>query len=185
VVSGCRKATGERLPRFCFPNDPEVNYLIVQFLNFLRERNVTMERVGWELENGVRSWSSLMSMAQEAVSSLGYVPVSTFGKDWVGWYFQEKDVQGRRLGQSLFYLGAYWDKPKILVFQTEGVIVPSNFFDIAKCGKMMGPTKWSNELDLDSEEIHFFAKSESSQLQTVLKFLGSCLDLTKQYKAAA
>jgi hypothetical protein len=64
-------------------------YLIDQFLLFLRERWVVMEKVSWEIINGAKSIYNLTRIIQKACQELGVkcnwpVPSSDYTSQWIG-----------------------------------------------------------------------------------------------------
>jgi hypothetical protein len=152
-----------------FVNHDENLYLIKQFVDFLRLRNITMERVSWELKNGITALMHLRTMLQEAIRAIGYVVTSSKSPLNLGHYISDNKPKGTK--KNLAYVGVTLENPTILQFETWDY-VPKNAPEIIGFGKLKSnELKWVNELDLESESVHFFALSQVNQLQTIEKFL--------------
>jgi hypothetical protein len=54
------------------PVNQTSSFLISQFVNFLGKRGIGMDKVSWELSNGIRSFQSLLTMISEALTELKY-----------------------------------------------------------------------------------------------------------------
>jgi putative methionine-R-sulfoxide reductase with GAF domain len=135
-------------------------YIINQFNNFLKNRVIAMEAVSWELVAGLRSFKSLIDMIQEALAGNNIqIHQRSAGWNWHGYYLEKAKL----------FVGVYFDKPNMVVFDTE-VTSKINDAESLKFGRLDGD-RWYNELDLESEEIHFFARSKASQIQCLEKFI--------------
>lgn len=145
-------------------------FLLEQLLGFFVARNITMERVGPELMSGVRAFRSLIAMVSEALSARHVTMADTFGRQWAGYYFDQKAQE--------FFLGAYYDRPHVLVFETYKFPVVPDAAEKLGFGKM-GPGRWENELDLQSEDVRFFALNQQEQFQKVEKFLSDSIEAAR------
>jgi hypothetical protein len=146
------------------------NFLVDQLIGFFVARNITMERVGPELVSGVRAFRSLIAMVSEALSARHLTTADTFGRKWAGYYFDQKKQE--------FFLGAYYDRPHVLVFETYKFPVIPDAAEKLGFGKM-GPGRWENELDLNSEEVGFFDSNQQHQFQMVEQFLADSIEATR------
>ncbi|SFJ70759.1 hypothetical protein [Planctomicrobium piriforme] len=150
-----------------------------QFVDFLKSRGMVMEQVSWELMSGVRSMISLLEMLKEAALAAKVRPIPSIGKEWNGYYLAvPADMHGT---EYPYFFGYVFDRPNLIQFSTEKVGVIPTAVDVAGCGKLQSysssPTKqrWTIDLILDSEEVHFFALSRSRQLQVLEEFLNTAL----------
>jgi hypothetical protein len=150
---------------------PASIYLVEQFLGFLQGRNMTMEQVSWEFIRGVQSLRSLLEMLNEALTSAKVSPFKyTMAWDWIGYLI------GR---PKQYFIGIRFDRPHMLIFNTVHGI-DENINEQFDLGRITATGNWINELDLTSEEVHFFALSKASQLQRIERFLIESLDVIKQ-----
>jgi hypothetical protein len=172
--------------------DPISLFLIQQFLAFLRERRMAMERVGWELVRGVQSLMNLVSMLEEATQSSNQIEKTKVqaGAGWNGFYLT--------LNATQYWLGAYYSKPYVLVFEAYNVAkdpaqkagvgrlldkgAPDDFGRFEKQSKTF---KWVNELDLQSEHVHFFALSSENQQKIVEEFVTNSISAVMRFSPIA
>ena len=168
------------IPDFCFRwhnlidwltnlklNDNISNFFCKQFIEFLTMRGIAMGKVGWELVEGVKHAQALIDMIYEALIAKGITVRSSAAWNWKGFYIEEKK----------FFIGMYYSHPNMFRFNTEIVlsIVPDN----VTLGIIEGG-RWQNDLDLTSEEVHFFARSKASQIQRLERFIEESLNYGKQ-----
>lgn len=152
---------GEWLEELQF--DSEVTkFLVEQFLGFLYERGMKMEKVTWQLVEGQRSLRSLLAMVEEAISATNLsIHQRTAGWDWIGYYLEGKKA----------FIGFYFDEPNLLCFEAyvgrplDGMEI--DFGEVADNG-----TQWDAFLDLAAErEPFFFAQNKANQYKIVEEFL--------------
>jgi hypothetical protein len=145
------------------------SYLIRQFTEFLKARRMGVEKISWQLIGGVRSLVYLMQMLREAVENLnGKIARSSGWKEGCGHEFT--------IGGSHYWAGLYYSEPEKLKFsawpvnkQLAAEIGHGLIEEYVEKGKKMHV--WRNQLNLDSEEVHFFARSKSSQIQCIEQFV--------------
>lgn len=146
-------------------------YLVEQFVGFLRTRNMVMGEVTWELPGGVRALRALADMLYEAATACG-VRARIWGN---------RGCMGVYLEGQLYWVGVDFDRPEILTFETWNAAVDRESAERLGAGKIYEWTNepgfgWRRELNLETEEVHFFARSKASQLQLLENFLRECLD---------
>jgi hypothetical protein len=156
--------------------DPINVFLVEQFIGFLQSRNITMEKVGWDLPGGVKSLRSLALMLGEAIAAVKFAKEKSVAWDYVGFSVLEKDkLSGKPI--KPFFLGIYYEHPEVIVFETNQASVGDDAIERVGFGKLVidrdkqSGKKWVNELLLDSEDVHFFALSRERQMQRVEEFL--------------
>lgn len=122
------------------------SYLVNQFLDFLIEKEMSMEKVGWEYMEGVPAFVNLINMLGTAIAeALPEEKVKrTAGWNWMGYYVGE--------GSDL-WIGVWYRNPLILTFENNGGNNPT----------------FSRKLSLP--EIHFFSLSSGEQLESIIKFV--------------
>jgi hypothetical protein len=159
---------------------PVSSYLVNQFLEFLRERNMVIEQVTWEMPSGLRALRSFTSMLSEAAAAAG---IEAQPKGW-------SDYGGIKIGRNMkkpdYYAGVYFDRPEILVFETGWrKVSPQNAAELGIEGVYEWTTGgaghgWRRELNLQSEETAFFVRSKARQMQLLEEFLRDCLATVKK-----
>ena len=162
-------------------NDHITHYLIEQFVEFLKERGMTTEIVGWELGRGIRAWLSLQQMIYQALSRRDRengkavrVPKTSVEADWGGYY---TNSQWPRV-----LIGIHWKAPGILRCDTNRLRVenaPNDFGEKISDKFSPGGQKWTAALDLESEDVHFFARSLAGQKAVIEEFVDKCVKATE------
>jgi hypothetical protein len=167
----------EERSRYAF--EPVSAYLVDQFLGFLGARNMTIEQVTWEMSGGIRALRALSSMLSETASDLGHSPQLHGDRDYMGVY----------LDRRAYWLGIKYDNPTVLEFSTHRRKVDPQVAErlgiegIVERDDKQGHA-WIRSLNLEAEEIHFFARSKVSQRQFLEKFLRDCLETVKEIEIA-
>jgi hypothetical protein len=150
-------------------SEPVSRILLQQFLEFLKERGMAMERVGWELGRGVQALLNLTSLLDEAISSSkGLAKRERLGGTGTnGFQFV---VNGRKC-----WSGVYYSSPQVLVFEAYDLPKEATQSAVAGSGRFEKQSKdafkWIGKLDLESEEVHFFALSSENQQKRLEEFV--------------
>ena len=152
-------------------------FLTNQFVDFLKMRNIAMEKAGPELAAGVKSLRNILKMLEEAIdaktdNAKGYYK---FKPEW--------DHIGFDLDNKTFWIGIHYEEPSTLCCETlEGFSVKKDAEKKAGYGAVKSDDNglyWSHELKLDST---LFGLSKNEQMKCLEKFVGECLDATKKIK---
>jgi hypothetical protein len=149
------------------PPEPVCDFVMRQFVVFLQNRGMTMNKVGLELEAGVESLWNLMKMLGEAIDGQGVQRERSVAKDWVGYYVQEKKG----------WVGVRWENPTKLFFHTAELHVGPNAAECVGYGRTKASPaypngiRWQLDMRLGSEEVHFFTLSCEDQMQEVERFV--------------
>ena len=128
-----------------------------------------MEKVSWELKEGVRSVWNLLYMIEEAIQSSGknFIPIKA-GKEYGGVW-----VDGGTKKAAWVGVGD-WYNPTVVLFHSSGVTpAPSKSEGIPYGGINKENSRWEYELDLEDEEVHFFARSKESQIRKIEEFINN------------
>jgi hypothetical protein len=149
-------------------------YLVRQFSGFLKARRLVVDKISWQLSEGVRSLVHLMEMLRAAVENSGAEKVASRG----GMEFCGHDFT---IGGAYYWAGLYYSKPETLIFSAFDVneklakeIGHGLVKEWVEKGKDMHA--WWNQLDLGSEEVHFFARTKSNQIQCIEQFLKESIE---------
>ena len=137
--------------------DNDVSHFIInQFVNFLKMKGIAMEKVSWELVNGLKSFNNLIDMIGKAITTNKYKIDQRHGsRDWHGYY-----IDSRR-----YTVGVYFADLHFIQIDCQLKTKKTN----CKFGDIDG--EWCNYLDLESGDVHFFALSKESQLKCLVKFI--------------
>lgn len=156
-------------------------YLGEQFISFLRARNMSVEKVSWELVNGGPALHNLLSMVYEVTTGLGLKPNPfSVSMPSFGCYADEKR----------YWIGVDLTAPHILVAQTYKLLVDKEqakstgladgVFPSKWPKETLGEYRWGRQVDLGSEEVHFFARSKASQMQFLEQFFKGFVEAVKK-----
>lgn len=142
------------------PQHPVSMYLVESFRAFLKEKQMTMQRVGWEYINGVPALNSLIEMIEAALQNAS-IPI----KKSPGWEFK-----GFNLQDMQFWCGIFYDDPLAVVFEIQN----KRGFDsglIEETGYPMRETKTQIWFRFDLEARHFFSLDREQQLNELTDFM--------------
>ena len=128
--------------------DEIINFLVNEFLDFLRGKEMSMERVSWEYIKGVLALRSLADMVGVAVAEAFPEERTrrTAGWNWIGYYLGE--------GTDL-WVGVRYANHLQLVMENNNGNEPTF------------------KKDLDLSEIHFFSLAAGEQLEEIIRFISA------------
>jgi hypothetical protein len=151
-------------------------FLVEQFLDFLRERGMAVDKVSWELVRGMESLKSLMSEIYEATATSKDIK-----KRAVGGNAQSNGI-GFSIETTVCWAGIYYSKPQTVLF--EAYKIARSAAEKLRIGRVesqgKGVFKWVNELDLESEAVHFFALSPDNQQRRMEEFIREGVSAVKK-----
>ena len=148
-------------------------YLVLQFLEFLKERKMTIDKVGSELAEGLKSMRGLLTMAWEAAVGQGLKP--RYAAIW-NWLYLD-------LNNHKYFLGIWLDEPSVLRFRTGNVEIDRERCDQESEGRPFlddGKQRWENSVDLASDESGFLNMSKDEQFRFVEDFVKKSLDVARR-----
>ena len=146
-------------------------YLVLQLLNFLEVRGMTLTQVGKFMPEGLRALSNLMNMLFEAANACGVSVKRQPDWDSIGFY-----LDGRK-----YWVGVIYNDSAYLTFKTCSKIDVEAALNLGvgeldeEAKWVPGRQRWMRWVELDSEEIHFYSRSKLSQMQWLEEFLRDCL----------
>lgn len=144
------------------------SFIVSEFINLLKNRGLAMDKVSWEIISGIRSFIALIDILAEALAAKKVSNIkNSAALEWRGFYIENKR----------FFVGIYFDNPGLVVMNTE-VPLSEKATKKVTLGKLESGG-WRNELDLTSEDIHFFARSKASQIQCLEQFVEESLSYGK------
>ena len=161
-------------------DSPVAGYLARQFARFLEASQMTIQRVGWELAPGIVALKNFVAMLGAAIEAAGLKEKQrqiTFARGYFGCY-----IEG-----SKFWCGLGYDRPLPLWFQEYDC--PRIDKDMLKNGPY--PLKHTSSgheaytLNLEDEDVAFFALSKEKQLAKLAGFIKWAYDRFKKAEAAA
>jgi len=125
--------------------DEVSSFFIRNLLNFLTEKNMSMNRVTWEYMQGVPSLLDLTNTLEEAISEAmpGIRIRKTAGWSWRGFYTYDG-----------FYIGVRLNIPTLISFEDN-----------------LGNHPISYKRDLDLNQAHFFSLKQGEQYECLINFL--------------
>jgi hypothetical protein len=145
-------------------------FLARQFLDFLGERGMTLTQVGKFMPDGVRELLNLMNMLVEAAGACKVSARKVPEWSSIGFYLDGKK----------YWTGIVFTEPEFLYFNTCCRIDPEaaaklGVGEVTQESWIPGRYRWKRWVELDSEEVHFFARSKVSQVQWLEEFLRDCI----------
>ena len=153
---------------------PESRYLARQFVGFLRSKGILMDRVSWEMTTGVRALSAFVQLLLEAINEVGIGNKRSAGASFTG-YFLDPPARD-------YWVGLYFDSPNILWFQTDQLTIEPEVWSNLGVGEVEKTSwvpcgyRWRKSLDIESEAVHFFARTRGSQQKVLETFLRESLE---------
>jgi len=74
--------------------------------------------------------------------------------------------------KKVAWVGIVWDNPTVVLFHSsDGTPDPTKSKDIPYGGINKENSRWEYELDLEDEDVHFFALSKESQIRRIEEFI--------------
>lgn len=124
--------------------DQIVTYLIRQFIEFLKDKDMSMEKITWEYMRGLPAMKNFLDMLGAAISEANpeLTTKKTIGWSWGGYYLEGSIFIGIRFSNHL-----------IVTFENDTGNNPS----------------FTKTLSL--EETHFFSLSAGEQLEILVSFI--------------
>lgn len=145
-------------------------FLALQFHHFLEARGMKLAHVGKYMPEGLRAWGSLLNMLSEAAAACK-VPTNLVA-DW--------ETIGLLIDKRKYWVGVNYADPETLWFGTRCRIDPEaaaklGVGEVAEESWIPGGYRWWKGAELESEAVHFFARSKVGQMEWLEKFLRECL----------
>ncbi len=150
--------------------EPVAEFLAQEFLWFLKGKGMTIEKVGYELNEGVDSLRILRDMIGEALHACGIEKIWSAG----GHNFTGFGVPYAGATTQTVQLLVHFDSPSIL----EPIVAEDLIPEKSRADWSPADRGWRvRQLNLSSEEVHFFARTVDSQRNVLEGFIRDGLDL--------
>jgi len=136
--------------------------LVNQLFDFSKDRKMTIDPVGWEYINGMKSLRNLINLISKALE-MADIPIDEKSSAWesIGFYVADKR----------FWVGLEYARPEYVCFsfRTRTKYNAQKFRSLGK-GRIDDRNRPYFELKLHSEENYFFSRTVESQLSLLQKF---------------
>jgi hypothetical protein len=120
------------------------NYFIKDLLDFLEEKQMSLEQIGWEYINGVPSLVAMCNLLEVAIleTTPNVKSKKNGGFGWMGFNID-----------NTFFCGVRYSNPMLVVFENNS------------------GTKPTYKYDLDLNNSHFFSLNQAEQLECLVNFI--------------
>jgi len=151
-------------------------YLIKSFISFLEEKQMSIQKIGWEYINGVPALNNLLNMLEVAIKSNS---INTYKRSH-GWT-EKESYQGFYLGGKELWCGVDMMDPMHLEF----VVYNKKNLAVENLKTPSYPIKEDSSsilFLLDLNKIHFFSLDKDEQLNEITKFIKKSFDDAQEMK---
>ena len=147
-------------------------HFVEQFTEFLNKEVVTMQRADCEIEPGVRSMLSVLSIIEHVLAS-NRMPATrssgtSYRNGWIGYYFQIP-------GKGKCFTGIYLDRPNAVTLNTEFPVKLAKGVTAPLLGSVMGNGLWVRDIDLSDSAVGFFVLDKNSQIACIDDYVASSI----------
>jgi len=149
--------------------DSVSSFLVNQFLDFLKEQAMTIERVSWEYMNGIMAHLNLMRMVEKGLEQ-AQIPFGPLSSRW--------DYCGFYVDTKQFWIGVEFSAHEYVAMASESATYDQGRFNALDIPTVPGVEReildngkaWIG-LNLEDESAHFFSRSAESQLALIREFM--------------
>ena len=147
-------------------------YLLSQFLDFLREENMSNEKVSWEYASGLKSFLNLLNMIQSVLRELQKEKqLESFtrkgiGQDYAGLYINTNNK---------FWVGIYYAEPEKLYFEIREDFRKKYEEEVFKELDKSPGREGNPSYIYDFQKEYFLAFSKEEQKKAIYDFIRSSL----------
>ncbi len=151
---------------------PVASFVTREFYEFLEEKGMAVEKIGWELIPGVYSLRDLQTMMSETLQTLLSSRIWAAGSHvYTGWGIYGEESSNR----TVAYLFVNYGVPEEIRFSVQNELLKE---ELQHVWEPHDRDSSRRTLDMTSEEVHFLALSSTSQRRVLHDFVESCLDDT-------
>ena len=136
-------------------------YLIESFKSFLEEKQMSIQKVGWEYLKGVPALISLINIIEVAIQA---APLRIHQKS-VGW-----EYKGFFVESTEFWCGIYYDNPLVVTFEWKDTSKYNKEL-LKEPGYELRESRDRLSFGLPLEDIHFFSLDKDKQLEEITNFV--------------
>lgn len=131
-----------------------------------------MDKVSVRPVADVKRVRELLTMISDVLAKYDYKSEATQASEWTGVRANIEPMQKK------MFFGIYRETPKILRAEITGVLIYLHY--APDSGQIEGK-KWKDQVELDSEDVHFFSRSKIGQFKYledfILQSIETALDL--------
>ena len=143
----------------------EKKYLLKQFLKFLREENMSDEKVSWEYTAGIKSFMNLLNMIRSSLDKLKTEgKIRDFGTKSIGNSYAGILINKCDKSRYEFWVGFNYSDVNELMVLTD------------KCFNKNGKEMPEESHTYDFRETYFLAFSKEEQKEAIYNFIKNSLD---------
>ena len=143
----------------------EKKYLLEQFLEFLREENMSDEKVSWEYTEGIKSFMNLLNMIRSSLDKLKTEgKIRDFGTKSIGNSYAGILINKCDKSRYEFWVGFNYSDVNELMVLTD------------KCFNKNGKEMPEENHTYDFRETYFLAFSKEEQKEAIYNFIKNSLD---------
>ena len=140
---------------------------------------MTLNQVGKYMPEGLRAWGNLLNMLLETATACKVSARLDAGRDYMG-----VKIDGRK-----YWIGVELEESEKLYFATLCRIDPEaaarlGAGEVGEESWIPGRYQWYRGVELESEPVHFFARSKVSQMEWLEGFLRECLSQARSIETA-
>lgn len=156
---------------------PSSVYIVEQFLGFLKQRGLIVEKVSKEFIPGIQSLLNLLVMLERSLQLVKATSISfDIQWEWVGYFF--------KFDSGKYWIGFRYDRPHALLVEEK---TDKNSYEQINYDKYYwGDDEYwylRHQFDFSSEEMRFFELSKSAQLRCIEQFIIESLSSVKQIQS--
>jgi hypothetical protein len=150
------------------------SHVIRQFIGFLEVKGMSVKKAGWEMVAGITEFMNFKIVLRQCIESSGAVKVwQASGANHQGWGIP--DAAERR---TIFYIIVRFADPGQLFFLSSTRQHVNEGSRHLWEPSMHAQGALERSIDLESENVYFFARSLDSQREVLARFVSSCLSQT-------
>ncbi len=147
-------------------------YLIDSFKSFLEEKQMSLQKVGWEYINGMAALINLINMIQVAIEAAS-LRVHQRSGAW--------DTKGFYINNNKTWCGVNFDDPEIITFEMYDK-ENYNRNAISDCIYEIKEDKDAIWFRLRLEDLHFFSLDKDRQLEEITNFIKKAYSYSDQMR---
>jgi hypothetical protein len=155
------------------PSHVVSEFLVREFIRFLRSEQMTIEKVGSELIEGLHALGNLMDLLNRAChGATGQPPSKSCGSEWMGWGVDKRQ----------FWAGVYLDQPESLRFE----FLDAEPNDVDRLREIDWDqsklyNKWGTTFDFRDQATDFFNSPKVRQLELMTTFVQEAFQTAQKF----
>jgi hypothetical protein len=152
--------------------DPISTYLIDSFKSFLEDKQMSLQKVGWEYTNGMVALINLTNMIQVAIEAAS-LRVHQKSGAW--------DAKGYYINNNKLWCGVAFDNPEVITFEIYDK-EKYNRNAIKDCIYKIEEDRNCIWFIFNLEDVYFFSLDKDRQLQEITNFIKKAYSYSEQMR---